>query len=75
MCAWTSPEIDQQSAVGLPVVARNSETSRNQQETRLGLPSHSNWVVTKQKWDFERESCADYLEISGNHVCLDQPRN
>jgi len=30
MCAWTCPEIDQQSAVGLPVVARNSETSRNQ---------------------------------------------
>jgi len=44
-------------------------------EIRLGLPSHSNWVVTKQKWDFERESGTDYLEISGNHVCLNQPRN
>jgi len=30
-------------------------------QTRLGLPSHSNWVVTKQKWDSERESCTEFL--------------
>jgi len=47
-CAWTSPEINQQSAVGLPVVAKEVQIIKKCKnlkktiEVMFGLPPHSN---------------------------------
>jgi len=54
-----------------PEIQKPAETSRNQAWVAISQQVGGN----QAEMGFECESCADYLEISGNHVCLDQPRN